>query len=117
MSTRSEDHIADEVLRRTLIEVRAARARRRTIKASLAVSAVLALLGIMIFPRQAPFSEFATPRVVEAVRPLPPGGDEAIAVMVWKDGVARLEWMNLRDLGTVELQFTLEPVFAFADEG
>lgn len=115
MNTRSEDDIADDVLRRTLIEVRAVRTRRRAIKGALAGLMVLTL-GIVLFQRPLQFA-VTEPQVVEAVRPLPPGEDEAIAVMVWRDGVARLEWINLRDLGTVELQLSLEPVFAFADEG
>ena len=115
MITRSEEEIADDVLRRTLIEVRAARTRRLAVKGALAGLMVLTL-GVVLFQRPVQFVA-AVPEVVEAVRPLPPGKDEAIAVMVWKDGVARLEWINLRDLGTVELQLSLEPVFAFADEG
>lgn len=112
---RYEDEIADEVLRRTLIEVRVARTRRRAVKGTLAGLMVLTL-GIIWF-RQ-PASIVATePELVEAVRPQPPGKDEAIAVMVWKDGAARLEWIKLCDLGTVELQFSLEPVFAFTDDG
>lgn len=112
---KSEEQIADEVLRRTLIEVRATKTRRRAVKGTLA-----GLMGLMlgIVVSQRPESSVAIkPQVVEAVHPQPPGKDEAIAVMMWKDGVARLEWVNLRDLGTVELQFSLEPVFAFADEG
>jgi len=112
---KSDEEIADEVLCRTLIEVRATRRRRLAVKGTLAGLMVLTLV-VIVFRRPASFVA-TEPEVVEAVRPLPQVEDEAIAVMVWKDGVARLEWINPRDLGTVELQFSLEPVFAFADEG
>ncbi len=36
--------------------------------------------------------------------------------MVWRDGAARLEWLGTDELGSIELQFSLEPVFAFAEE-
>lgn len=117
MKARSEDQIADEVLRRTLIEVSAARARRRTIKASLAVSAVLALLGIAISRRQAPDSEMEQPRVAEAAGESDPATDETLAVMVWRDGTPSLEVIGLRDLGSLELQFSLDPVASFTDDG
>lgn len=117
MNTRSEKQVADEVLRRTLIEVRAARTRRRAIKGAVAVSGVLALIGFMVFPRQAQHSEVSPPRVVRNAGEKDPAADETIAVMVWRDGAARLEWIKPGDLGTVELQFSLEPVFAFADDG
>lgn len=118
MNTRSEEQVADEVLRRILIEVRAARTRRRAVKGTLAglMGLMAVTLGVVLSQRPASFAA-KEPELVETVRPLPPGKDEAIAVMVWKDGAARLEWIQLRDLGTVELQFNLEPVFAFADEG
>lgn len=117
MNERSEDQIAEEVLRRTLIEVRAARSRRRTIKGALAVSAVLAVLGIAIYPRHAPVSGMEQPRMVEAAGASGPVADETLAVMVWRDGTPSLEMIGLRDLGSLELQFSLEPVAAFNDDG
>ena len=111
---RSDEEIADEVLRRTLIEVKATRTRRRAVKAAVA-GLMMLTLGTFLIHRAAPV---ATTEPVAAVeRTLPPSVDEAIAVMVWKDGVAHLEWINLRDLGTLELQFSLDPVLAFADDG
>lgn len=112
---RSDEEIADEVLRRTLIEVKATRRRRRTVKGAVA-GLMMLVPGIFLFHRPAPVATAEPVAAVEAVRPLPPSGDEVIAVMMWKDGVAYLEWINLRDLGTVELQFSLDPVFAFADD-
>jgi hypothetical protein len=112
---RSDEQIADEVLRRTLIEVKATRMRRRAVKGAVAAVMVLTM-GIFLLNR--PVRLVVTePGVVEAVSPLPLSEDDAIAVMVWKDGAARLEWIKLRDLGTVELQLSLEPVFAFSDDG
>lgn len=111
---RSDEEIADEVLRRTLIEVKAARTRRRAVKGAVAGLVVLTL-GVVLFQRPAPVA--TRQAVIETVRPMSPGVDETIAVMVWKDGAARLEWINLRDLGTVELQFSLDPVIAFVDDG
>lgn len=112
---RSDEEIADEVLRRTLVEVKAARTRRRAVKGALA-GLMLLTPGIFLFQRPTAVTTTEA-TAVEAVRPLPPSVDEAIAVMVWKDGLAHLEWINLRDLGTVELQFSLDPVIAFADDG
>jgi hypothetical protein len=114
---KSDDPIAEEVLRRTLLEVRAARNRRRGFRVAAAASAALAL-GIAFFPRPAPLPE-SRPRVVEVKEavddgPAPPG--DRLAVMVWRDGSARLEWLGAAELGTIELQFSLDPVFAFADE-
>lgn len=117
MNSRSEEEIADEVLCRTLIEVRAARTRRRRIKGVVAVSGVLALIGFLVLPRQAQDSQSSPPRMVKNAGEKGPAADDTIAVMVWKDGAARLEWIKPGDLGTVELQFSLEPVFAFADDG
>ena len=113
---RSDEEIADEVLRRTLVEVKAARTRRRAVKGAVAGLVVLTL-GVILFQRPAPLAATGQVVVVEAARPPQPGVDEAIAVMVWKDGLAHLEWINLRDLGTVELQFSLDPVIAFVDDG
>lgn len=113
---RSDEEIADEVLRRTLIEVKAARTRRRAVKGAVAGLVVLTL-GVVLFQRPAPVATTEPMAAVEAIRPLQPSGNEAIAVMVWKDGLAHLEWINLRDLGTVELQFSLDPVIAFVDDG
>jgi hypothetical protein len=117
MITRSEEEIADNVLRRTLIEVRAARTRRRAVKSAVAVSTVLTLLGIMIFPRRAPVPEVRPPRVVAASGESRPAADETLAVMVWRDGTPSLEMIGLRDLGSLELQFSLDPVAAFSDDG
>ena len=112
---RSDEEIADDVLRRTLVEVKAARTRRRAVKGAFAGLVVLTL-GVVLFQRPASLAASGQV-VVEAARPPQPGADEAIAVMVWKDGLAHLEWINLRDLGTVELQFSLDPVIAFVDDG
>ncbi len=113
---RSDEEIADEVLRRTLVEVKAARTRRRAVKGALA-GLMLLTPGIFLFHRPAPVATTGPVAAVEAVRPQLPKVDETIAVMVWEGGAVRLEWINLRDLGTVELQFSLDPVFAFADDG
>ena len=113
---RSDEEIADEVLRRTLIEVKATRTRRRAVKGAVAGLVVLTL-GVVLFQRPAPVATTGQVVVEEAAPPPQPSGDEAIAVMVWKDGLAHLEWINLRDLGTVELQFSLDPVIAFVDDG
>ena len=113
---RSDEEIADEVLRRTLVEVKAARTRRRAVKGALA-GLMLLTPGIFLFQRPTAVATTEATAAVEAIRPLPPSVDEAIAVMVWKDGLAHLEWINLRDLGTVELHFSLDPVIAFVDDG
>jgi hypothetical protein len=111
-----DDPMADEVLRRTLIEVRSARTRRRAVRGSLAALALL-IPAVVLFMRPPPQAVSVPAVVMEPRRELPPAADEKIAVMVWHDGSPRLEWRGLRDLGTVELELSLEPVFAFADSG
>jgi hypothetical protein len=111
---KSDDHIAQQVLQRTLVEVRAARGRRRARRLALATSAAL-VLGIAIFQRPGPPVE-SRPRTVAAVAESPAPPDERLAVMVWRDGAVRLEWLGAEELGTIELQFSLDPVVAFADD-
>jgi hypothetical protein len=111
---KSDEQAAAEVLLRTLVEVRATRRRRRTLKLALATSAVV-ISGITLFPRPAPLPESRRQVVATAAEgPAEPGG--TLAVMVWRDGAARLEWLGTDELGSIELQFSLEPVFAFAEE-
>jgi hypothetical protein len=111
---RSDEQTAEEVLLRTLVEVRATRRRRRVLKLALATSATL-ILGMAILPRPAPLPQGRQQGVATAQdRPFAP--DETLAVMVWRDGAARLEWLGTEELGSIELQFSLDPVIAFADD-
>ena len=112
---KSDEQIADEVLLRTLVEVRSARARRKRIKAVLSATAILTA-GILLFPKPAPVSNLSVPVVTAEGGPLP-ASRETLAVMVWRDGGPRLEMMEAGELGSMELQFSLDPVFAFTDDG
>jgi hypothetical protein len=74
------------------------------------------MVTVLLFPRAAPVAG-GEQAAVDSVGPSPSAVDERIAVMVWRDGTPCLEWVELHDLGSVELEFSLEPVFAFADDG
>jgi hypothetical protein len=112
---KSDDPMADEILKRTLLEARSARTRRRALKSGLG-SLVVLLAVFLLLPRPGPAGR-PERAPVDSVQSLTPVLDEKIAVMVWRDGTPRLEWVGLHDLGSVELEFSLEPVFAFADDG
>jgi hypothetical protein len=113
-----EELTADEILRRTLLEVRAAGTRRRNLKMALG-SVVVLLVVFLLIPRPGPAGgpERVAVVVSDEVPRLYPVPEEKIAVMVWRGGTPCLEWVELHDLGPLELEFSLAPVIAFADEG
>ena len=110
--------MAEEILKRTLQVASSARTRRRAVKGLLGVVVVL---GAAVFPSLRPQSagdpSSGAMAEEESHGPLFAAPDEKIAVMVWRGATPRLEWVALHDLGTVELEFSLDPVFAFADDG
>lgn len=112
---KSDHPTAEEILKRTLVEVRSVRMRRQVWKGSLGAVVVLAA-AISLWPRPGPLQGPARTSADAVPSPLPVA-EEKLAVMVWRDGTPRLEWIALHDLGSLELQFSLEPVFAFADDG
>lgn len=113
-----EELTADEILRRTLLAARSVRTRRRALKSALGALVVL-LVVFLVIPR--PGSAGGPERVAvvvsDEVPRLSPVPEEKIAVMVWRGGTPCLEWVELHDLGPLELEFSLAPVIAFADEG
>lgn len=115
---KADDPMAEEILRRTLQVARSVRTRRRDLKGLLGVVVVL---GAAVFPWLRPQSAGEPLSVAikqeESPGPLLAAPEERIAVMVWRGATPRLEWVALHDLGTVELEFSLDPVFAFADDG
>lgn len=112
---KSEELTADEILRRTLLEVRSAGTRRRNLKKALGTAVVL-VAAMLLWPRPAMVHP-PERNLADSVPSPPPALEEKIAVMVWRGGTPCLEWVELHDLGAVELEFSLAPVFAFADEG
>lgn len=115
---KSGDPVADEILNRTLLEASRVRARRRAGKGAFAVMFVLAA-GASLWPRneRTESQERRGLATEENFPVLPKVADERIAVMVWRGGTPCLEWVGLRDVGLLELELSLEPVIAFADDG
>jgi hypothetical protein len=112
---KSDDPMAGEILKRTLLEVRSARRRRLVLRKALGTLVVL-VAAVFLWPRPATVRGPEGNPVASDLSP-PPVLEEKIAVMVWRGGTPCLEWVELHDLGSVELEFSLEPVFAFADDG
>jgi hypothetical protein len=113
----SEEKMAEVVLHRTLLAVRSARIKRRVVKGVLAGGALM-VSAVALFSRPPATAREAVAKL-EPPPPVPssPAVEERLAVMVWRDGTPRLEWVGLRELGALELQFSLDPVLAFAEDG
>ncbi|MEK7950344.1 hypothetical protein [Luteolibacter soli] len=105
----SKEH---EVLERTLGEVR--RVRRHRAARRMAVMPLLMMLGAGWFaltrgPAPAP------PVMTEAPQAAHTAG-ESLTVVEWKDGMPSLVEYSGKDLGKLELAFSLEPVVTFPEE-
>ena len=104
----------DPILDSLLAAVRQTKHRRQARRIALATAAcVLAAAASLMTPRPGAAPLSAAPAEPPPAPELAPAS--TLAMLVWQDGVPRLEELPAEDLGLVELQFGLEPVIAYPD--
>jgi hypothetical protein len=104
-----------EVLARTLEEVRRKRQRRVACKVAL-LPLLLVAGGGWLAMHAGPSSETTSPPVICEITQAPLSSAGSLTVVEWKGGMPSLVEYSGEDLGKLELSFSLEPVVAFPDE-
>ncbi|MCW1921450.1 hypothetical protein OKA05_02730 [Luteolibacter arcticus] len=104
-----------EILERTLQEVRRTRRRRTTRKLAVLPLVLVGIGAGWLALQHAPPSAAGSPAVVAISQPAEPPA-ETFTVMEWTSGMPSLVEYSGRDLGNLELTFSLEPVVTFPEE-
>jgi len=104
----------DPILDQLLVAVRATKRQRQWRRAALATAGCVIAAACFLFPRH---RDPGVP-IVESHPPATPVASEenSLAVFVWHGGTPLFERMDPQDLGSVELDFGLDPVIAYPDE-
>lgn len=111
---KTDDAIADQVLNRTLIQVRRAKSRRQTRRAML-ISCPVLLLGIYLAAGPKAADPESSSPVAQTTIEVPTPSMDKLVVVVWRNGSPLLEEVGADEWGKLDLQFSLEPVVTYAD--
>ena len=114
MNTAHPDEV--KVLECTLAEVRRVRRYRTMRKLAIVPLLLVAGLGWLAFTQGDSTTTAAPLDRVAEVPPVTGVAGESLTVVEWNDGTPSLVEYSGKDLGKLELSFSLEPVVAFPEE-